>query len=172
MVLRQSFSLFAYMVVTIHLRKSVALIMVSGRTPLLTTKNVIRLPILPSRKGWPSAFTKIVLFGLWSSVTIGLTLSIKTCMRYATSGSLAKGAGPSSSRLCFSSSMIFFCVVSCHFARLHSSKVALLKTLRRQPTAFIHSIMRRSRAAQYSATVSALSASADVNACRPFKACS
>ena len=70
----------------------------------------------------------------------------------------------------FSSSMIFFCVVSCHFARLYSSKVALLKALRREPTAFIHSIMRRSRVAQDSATVSSLSASADVNACRPFKA--
>ena len=114
------FCFFLYIVVTIYLRKSVTLIMVSGRTPPLTTKNVIRLPILPSRKSWPSAFTKIVLFGLWSSVTIGLTLSITTCMRYATSGSLARGAGPSSSRLCFSTSMIFFCVVSCHFARLCS----------------------------------------------------
>ena len=158
------------MVVTIHLRKSVALIMVSGRTPLLTTKNLIRLPILPSRKGWPSAFTKIVLFGLWSSVTIGLTLSIKTSMRYATSGSMARGAGPSSSRLCFPTSMIFFCVVSCHFARLCSSKVALVKALRREPTALIHSIIRRSQAAQYSAAVTSLSASADVNACRHFKA--
>ena len=97
---------FVCMVVTIHFLKSVAVICVLDRTPLLTVKEEIRLPIVPGTNGWPSDIRKIRLEGVLSLVTTGLTLSRKTSIINTVSSSRASGAGQSSSLLWAVTSMI------------------------------------------------------------------
>ena len=76
---------FAYMVVTIHLRKSVAVIVAFECTPLFTAKEEIRFPSVPRGKGCPSDLRKMRLDGDWLSVTLGLTFWMNTSIRKAVS---------------------------------------------------------------------------------------
>ena len=86
------------------------------RTPLLTINKEIHFPSVLRGKGCPSDLRKMRLDGAWSVVTVGLTFSMNTSMRKAVSAFKARGAWPSSSRLCNATSMTLVRFSESHFA--------------------------------------------------------
>ena len=117
------FCFFLYMVVTIHLRKSHA------------DCGVWTNPTFDNKKCPDSSVSKRLAICLYEDCAVWTLVICHHWPNFVNKDLHevrhfwlhGKGCWAILLALCFPTSMIFFCVVSCHFARLCSSKVALLK---------------------------------------------